>query len=133
MAKFSIVKRTVASRIFDVFNMITMILLLILFIYPFWNQVILSFNVGTDAVRGGIYLWPRQFTWSNYEYAFGMVEATLDIPQRCKETYLRLRLPEKKHIASVCVDGKPVTVDMLDAETIRVPGTGRMQMTVTLA
>ena len=30
MAKFSIVKRTVASRIFDVFNMITMILLLIL-------------------------------------------------------------------------------------------------------
>lgn len=72
MAKFSIVKRTVASRIFDVFNMITMILLLILFIYPFWNQVILSFNVGTDAVRGGIYLWPRQFTWSNYEYAFGM-------------------------------------------------------------
>lgn len=72
MAKFSIVKRTVASRIFDVLNMIIMILLLILFIYPFWNQVILSFNVGTDAVRGGIYLWPRQFTWSNYEYAFGM-------------------------------------------------------------
>lgn len=62
-----------------------------------------------------------------------MVEVQLDIPQRCEEIYLRLRLPQKKHIASVCVDGKPVTMDMLDAETIRVPGTGRMQMTVTLA
>lgn len=59
------------------------------------------------------------------------VEATLDIPEHCEETYLRLRLPEKKHIAAVCIDGKPVTVDMPDEETIRVPGTGRMQMTVT--
>lgn len=72
MTKFSIVKRTVASRIFDIFNIIFMVMLFILFVYPFWNQVILSFNNGTDAARGGIFLWPREWSLSNYAYAFGM-------------------------------------------------------------
>lgn len=70
--KLSIVKVTFASRVFDVLNVMLMIFLLILFIYPFWNQLVLSFNTGADAVKGGFYLWPRDFTLSNYAYAFSM-------------------------------------------------------------
>lgn len=47
-----------------------MILQSILMIYPFLNIFAISLNEGIDAVRGGIYLWPRKFTWTNYEYVF---------------------------------------------------------------
>jgi len=44
-------------------------LLLFIFVatlYPFLNVVALSFNDSGDAVRGGIYIWPRMFTLQNY-------------------------------------------------------------------
>ena len=62
------IKETKAGTVFDVFNVILAVVAFFLFFYPFWNQLILSLNEGTDAVRGGIYWWPREFTWSNYEY-----------------------------------------------------------------
>ena len=34
--------------------------------YPFYLAIILSFNEGIDAARGGIYFWPRYFTFENY-------------------------------------------------------------------
>ncbi len=39
-------------------------------LYPFVNTIALSFNEGPDAMRGGIYLWPRAFTLMNYERVF---------------------------------------------------------------
>lgn len=30
------------------------------------NTLAISLNDGTDALRGGIYLLPRKFTWKNY-------------------------------------------------------------------
>lgn len=62
------IKKTKAGTVFDIFNVILSVVFFFLFFYPFWNQLILSLNEGTDAVRGGIYWWPREFTWSNYEY-----------------------------------------------------------------
>jgi len=38
--------------------------------YPFWYILILSFNDASDAVRGGIYLWPRMFSTESYETIF---------------------------------------------------------------
>ncbi|OXS56500.1 ABC transporter permease [Cohnella sp. CIP 111063] len=38
--------------------------------YPFWNSLVLSFNVGSDTAIGGITFWPRQFTFENYEIVF---------------------------------------------------------------
>lgn len=35
-------------------------------VYPFYYVLIMSFNNGNDAMRGGIYLWPRVFTMENY-------------------------------------------------------------------
>lgn len=35
-------------------------------IYPIWNTLAISFNDAMDALRGGIYLLPRKWTWNNY-------------------------------------------------------------------
>jgi putative aldouronate transport system permease protein len=35
-------------------------------IYPIINTIALSFNEALDALRGGIYLWPRKWTLNNY-------------------------------------------------------------------
>ena len=36
-------------------------------VYPFWNIFIISINDGQDALRGGLYFWPRVFTLENYQ------------------------------------------------------------------
>ena len=41
-------------------------------LYPVINTVAISFNDGIDAVRGGIYLWPRKFTMKNYTTVLAM-------------------------------------------------------------
>ena len=38
----------------------------IITLYPVLNTLAISLNDGTDALRGGIYLLPRKFTWKNY-------------------------------------------------------------------
>jgi len=38
--------------------------------YPFWNSLVISFNVGIDTSMGGITFWPRQFTLENYKVVF---------------------------------------------------------------
>lgn len=62
--------RTREDVIFDTFNIIFMLLLSVIMLYPFLNQIALSLNAATDSMKGGIYLWPREFTWRNYEYVF---------------------------------------------------------------
>ncbi|MBU5351567.1 carbohydrate ABC transporter permease [Paenibacillus silvae] len=59
------------DRAFDAFNIIFMICLMIVTIYPFINMIAVSLNDANDAIRGGIYLWPRVWTLDNYKYIFG--------------------------------------------------------------
>lgn len=53
---------TRSEKIFDIFNIILMTVILIITLYPFLNVLAISLNDSTDTVRGGIYLWPREFT-----------------------------------------------------------------------
>jgi putative aldouronate transport system permease protein len=62
--------RTNEDRMFDIFNIVFMVILCVFMLYPFLNQIAISLNDATDSVRGGIYLWPREFTWNNYEHVF---------------------------------------------------------------
>ncbi len=78
MKQANYIKRTKSGAVFDACNVTILVLLSFLFIYPFWNQLVISFNDGIDAQRGGLYFWPRMFTLGNYEYIFntrGMLEA----------------------------------------------------------
>ncbi|MBB3125360.1 putative aldouronate transport system permease protein [Paenibacillus rhizosphaerae] len=48
---------------------LTMLCLSIL--YPFLYMLAISLNTGADAAKGGVYLWPRSFTWFNYQVVLG--------------------------------------------------------------
>ncbi|RCW47590.1 carbohydrate ABC transporter permease [Paenibacillus prosopidis] len=58
------------DRIFDICNYIFLVLLMVVTLYPFLNTAAISLNQANDTIRGGIYLWPRLFTWDNYAYVF---------------------------------------------------------------
>lgn len=58
------------NRLFNAFNIIFMLFLIVLTLYPFWYSIIGSFNTGSDYAKGGVYLWTRDFTLSNYEALF---------------------------------------------------------------
>lgn len=51
---------------FIICNTIFMVLFVIITLYPVINTLAISLNDGTDALRGGIYLWPRRWTFKNY-------------------------------------------------------------------
>jgi putative aldouronate transport system permease protein len=40
-------------------------------LYPFFYMLAISLNEGADAAKGGVYLWPRSFTFINYEIVLG--------------------------------------------------------------
>ena len=52
---------------FPMFNAFILILMMIITIYPVLNTLAVSFNEGTDAVRGGIGILPRKFSMVNYD------------------------------------------------------------------
>lgn len=62
------IKQTKSGRAFDAFNLVLMMAILVVVVYPFVNVLAISFNDGYDAVRGGIYLWPRVFSLENYKF-----------------------------------------------------------------
>ena len=59
-------KKSLSDRIFVICNTIFMIAFVVITLYPVLNTLAISFNDGTDALRGGIYLIPRKFTLKNY-------------------------------------------------------------------
>ena len=64
------IKTSLGSKIFDVFNVCFMLVFAFVMIYPFWNQLVISFNEGSDTVKGGLAFLPRAFTVENYSYIF---------------------------------------------------------------
>ena len=66
------IKRSLEDRIISVLIAIFMIVFITVTLYPVINTLAISFNDGIDAVRGGIYLWPRKFTMKNYTTVLAM-------------------------------------------------------------
>lgn len=58
------------EKIFDIINTIFMLLICFLCLYPIWYVIVNSFNDANDAMLGGIYWWPRQFSLKNYRAVF---------------------------------------------------------------
>lgn len=67
MGRKNHIRKTGEDRAVDFVVLLVTFLLLVITIYPFWYVIVLSFNDGVDALRGGIYLWPRKFTLANYQ------------------------------------------------------------------
>ncbi|MBQ7586452.1 MAG: carbohydrate ABC transporter permease [Lachnospiraceae bacterium] len=66
------VSKPISDKIFGAVVVIFLASFVIITLYPVINTVALSFNDGIDAVRGGIYLWPRKFSMKNYKTVFAM-------------------------------------------------------------
>ncbi|QJD84014.1 carbohydrate ABC transporter permease [Cohnella herbarum] len=56
--------------LFHTFNTLFMLFVAVVTLYPFLNTLAVSFNAGLDTTRGGIYVWPREWTFKNYEAVF---------------------------------------------------------------
>ena len=63
--------RGVGDLLLDIFKVLFLALVTIITIYPFWNIFVVSINDATDAVRGGIYFWPRVFSTYSYQEILG--------------------------------------------------------------
>jgi len=61
-------RKSIGSRVFDAANVTLLLLFSFLLLYPFYNQLVISFNEGVDAQRGGIYFWPRRPTLESYAW-----------------------------------------------------------------
>ncbi len=62
------IKKSVGEHIFDIGNILFFLILSVLFVYPFINVLVVSLNEPLDAMRGGLYIWPRKFSIENYKY-----------------------------------------------------------------
>jgi putative aldouronate transport system permease protein len=58
------------DRLFDWCNYLFLTMVLLVTLYPFLNVLAISLNDSVDTVRGGIYIWPREFTLENYRVIF---------------------------------------------------------------
>lgn len=71
-SEYAAAKRRTAlgNFIFDVIIYIVLAFVVIATVYPFWNTIAISLNDGLDSLKGGIKLFPRKFTWKNYQDLF---------------------------------------------------------------
>lgn len=68
MNKLSKPKRISTSRkIFNVFNVTFMLLIIVVMVFPYIHILAKALNDANDTSKGGIFLWPRVFTWKNFE------------------------------------------------------------------
>lgn len=63
-------KQSISMKIFQVFNVMLMLLLCTIMIYPYLNQLAISFNASSDTMLGGVTIFPRVFTLDNYRTIF---------------------------------------------------------------
>ncbi|WP_438445978.1 carbohydrate ABC transporter permease [Gorillibacterium sp. sgz5001074] len=70
MASTAVRKSQVEPAVFHTLNGLFMLALFIVTLYPFLHTLTISLNEGNDALRGGVYLWPRAWTLQNYKAVF---------------------------------------------------------------
>ncbi|WFR58764.1 carbohydrate ABC transporter permease [Anaerocolumna sp. AGMB13025] len=64
------IKTSTSEKIIQIIIDCLLIGLCLLILLPCINVLVLSFNEGSDAAKGGIYFWPRVFSLANYKEVF---------------------------------------------------------------
>ncbi len=64
-------KATLGERLGAGLIIVLLSLMCLSILYPFLYMLAISLNTGADAAKGGVYLWPRSFTWINYQIVLG--------------------------------------------------------------
>ncbi|MFF2092490.1 carbohydrate ABC transporter permease [Paenibacillus sp. NPDC058174] len=63
-------RKTKGEAFFDLFNNFGMLLICFATMYPIWYVLVNAFNEGQDGMRGGIYWWPRVFSFESFTAVF---------------------------------------------------------------
>jgi len=63
-------KMTNWDKSFHVFNILLMVIITVVTLYPFLQALAISLNDANDTARGGITVFPRVFTMRNYQLIF---------------------------------------------------------------
>ncbi|MCI9571900.1 MAG: carbohydrate ABC transporter permease [Lachnospiraceae bacterium] len=61
------ISRSYSDKIFDIVNLLVMLVLLVIFVWPLWFVVIASFSNPNEVWMGNVVLWPKGFTLVSYE------------------------------------------------------------------
>ena len=59
------IRRSPGEKAFDGLNALAMIVFALITLYPFWYVLVYSLNESQDAYSGGLWFWPRRFTFEN--------------------------------------------------------------------
>ena len=65
--KHNRIRRSRGDIVFDIINVIIVVLITLTMIYPMWYVIIVSFATPEEAVMGRLYIWPKTFTLEAYE------------------------------------------------------------------
>lgn len=63
-------KEGIGSRLFDAFNVLFMLLIVLITLYPLYNVLIVSVSDGSAVMRGEVTLLPKGINWKTYEIVF---------------------------------------------------------------
>lgn len=59
-------KKRLPDLMFTAFNTVFMALIAVITLYPFLHVLAISFNDAVDTMKGGIAIWPREWSFSSY-------------------------------------------------------------------
>ena len=68
--KHNRIRRSRGDIVFDIINVIIVVLITLTMIYPMWYVIIVSFATPEEAVMGRLYIWPKTFTLEASEKVF---------------------------------------------------------------
>ncbi len=102
------------NNAWDYLIIVSMLLFVLVCVYPFWYVIIGSFNKGSDYLRGGVYLLPRQWSLENYQVA--LVDSRLFIGFRV--TILRTFICTVTHVLFTSMVAYAMSRDDLPARGV---------------
>ena len=59
-------KKSLGEKCLDIVIVLIMIILSVIMLYPYLNQLAIALNDGMDTMMGGLTFYPRKPTWSNF-------------------------------------------------------------------
>ena len=65
-----LIRKNAGDFWFEMMNYLFLMLLGVITLYPFVNLLAISLNDSVDAIKGGIYVFPRVFSLNNYKIIF---------------------------------------------------------------
>lgn len=68
------IRRSAASRIFDILNITFLVSLAFLTLYPFWDCLVVSFSSVKSYLSSDVHLWPSEWAFEGYAYMLAKKE-----------------------------------------------------------